>query len=347
MKPALAVLASGPATSIQDLGRPGYYRHGVTESGVMDQHAWYEGVALLDQSVSDAVTSRYAAIEFSEYGGRFQCTGAPLPLALSGAEFQAGIDGQPIRWHSTHLLQPGQVLEVGTIRSGCYGLLSVPGGFDVPLVLGSHSTHLRSGFGGLNGRTLQPGDQLRIAGYADANPSVGLSLEQADYFGQRKIRVLWGPQARYFSEDTRQRFVATCFRISSHRDRMGARLHFDGEPFVSSLGLGGVSDAVCVGDIQITGDGQPAVLLADRQPTGGYPRIATVVTADIPAFVQIRPGEEFVFEPTDMHNAQQALLEFRKRVTRLRQQCRKRVRDPSEVADLLAMQLISGVTRGD
>jgi allophanate hydrolase len=333
----LIVRAPGLHATIQDLGRPGYQRQGVAEGGAVDPRALHVGAALLGQS------PELAAVELVGIGGRFEAFGDAVRVALTGAPFKARLDGRPVRWGTSFLVQPGAVLEIGAVEpdGGVYGYLHVGGGVDVPPVLGSRSTHLRAGFGGVEGRALRAGDRL-VAG-ADPGGPVERTVDEPWSRPPAVVRFLWGVQATEFADDARKRFTETMFTVTPARDRMGMKLGFTGEPFVTERSLTLISDAVVLGDVQIPGDGQPIVLLADRQPTGGYPRIATVITADLPALAQLPVGATFRFRPVDDATAVRALAEHVRTLASLPEQVRPFVRPIDDVAFLLSVNLIDGV----
>ena len=332
--PHLLVVEPGLHGAIQDLGRPGRQRQGVNEGGALDPRALHEGAALLGQEPG------LAALEMTLVGGTFRAEGAPLRVALTGARCPATVDGRPVAWHTAFTLEPGQVLAVGKAEDGLYAYLHLAGGIDVPEVLGSRSTHLRAGFGGLEGREIRAGDHL-VAGAPSATDEVAV-LDLAPTPPPQTIRVLPGVHEEEFEADERQRFYATTFTLSPKRDRMGVRL--DGAaPFTPARGRTLISDAVVLGDVQVPGDGQPIVLLADRQPTGGYPRIATVITADLAAFAQLATGATVRFAEVSPGDAVAALREFRARLEDLPRHVRRR----SAVDPLLAVNLIDGVYEGD
>jgi allophanate hydrolase subunit 2 len=168
---------------------------------------------------------------------------------------------------------------------------------DVPLVLGSRATNLTVGLGGFKGRALKAGDRLGFAAPGQAAPA------ELRPHTEGSIRVLWGLHADLFDQAVRQRFVETAFQISPSLDRMGVRLIDPGQSFRNQRRLTLVSDAIVPGDIQILGDGTPIVLMRDHQPIGGYPRIATVVSADFDRFAQLRPGSEVRFRPVTLEHA--------------------------------------------
>ncbi len=339
MTRALEVLSAGPSVTVQDRGRPGWQRYGVTEGGALDRWALAEGQVLL------GLPEEAAAIEMIGFGGRFRPLGGAIVAALSGAPFRAKLDGEALDWGGSFRMAPGEVLDIGPAVGGNVGYLTLAGGIDLPQALGARATHLRAGFGGFEGRALAAGDHIPLLPDKGAKPGLGLPAPVPGS-DPCEIRVLWGPQAERFSASERQRFAETLFRISTKRDRMGARLESDSSPLVAESGLGGLSDAVSLGDIQVPGDGRPLVLLADRQPTGGYPRIATVITADLSRFVQLPSGATLTFRPIEEDEALNALADWRQRLKSLPGSIRPRLRDPRDMPDLLAYDLISGATDG-
>jgi len=331
----LEVVDAGLHAAVQDLGRPGLQRAGVAEGGALDPRALYEGAALLGQDPG------LAALEMTLGGGRFRAVGGAVRVALTGACCAATVDGRPVAWHTAFSLRAGEELAIGKAEGGVYAYLHLSGGIDVPEVLHARSTHLRAGFGGLEGREIRAGDVLP-AGTAACGDEAVASLDVAPEPPLETVRILWGVHAEEFGDDERARFLATTFRVSPKRDRMGVRLDGAAEPFAPARGLTLISDAVVLGDVQVPGDGVPIVLLADRQPTGGYPRIATVITADLPAFAQLPTGAPVRFRAVAPGDAVAALREHRARLAALEDD----VRVGPAVDPLLAVNLIDGVYEG-
>lgn len=339
MTAQLEVLSAGPCVTVQDRGRPGLQRYGVAGGGALDPYALAEGAALLGNP-PDA-----AALELFGLGGSFRALERPLRFALSGAVMPAAkiaLDAsrEPLAWRSSSVLQPGEVLEIGAAAEGPVGYLHLGGGVATTPVLGSRAVHLRAGIGG--GR-LEAGDHVPVGD--DKGRADRLTLPQPGYLAEREIRVLWGPQVELFDAAERQRFLDTAFTVSTHRDRMAARL--EGGAFKASAQLTGLSAAVSLGDIQVPGDGTPLVLLADRQPTGGYPRIATIITADLPAFAQMPSSTPFRFVLVEREAAVKALKAWRDAVKALASQVQPLVRDPRSIPDLLSYNLIDGMVSVD
>ncbi|MBZ0129109.1 MAG: biotin-dependent carboxyltransferase family protein [Rhodobacteraceae bacterium] len=330
----LEILSVAPTTTVQDRGRSGFLRYGVTGGGAMDVFALAEGQALLGND-ADA-----AALEFAAFGGRFRAKGG-FWVATSGAEMALAVNGAAMGWRRSFRLEDGDIVDVGAAMRGVYGYLHVTGGLQTEVVLGSRATHLRAGFG----HVPSAGDLLAV-GKADREASAWVLPEPA-YFQQSTLRLMWGPQSEYFTKAERDRFAAANFIIRPERDRMGIRVQPDCGPVHADAGLTIASDAINLGDIQITGDGTPAILLADRGPSGGYPRIATLATADIPALAQMQVGAKFRLEVVTREQAVALLAAFRERIRALPGQMAPALRDPRDMGDLLSYNLIGGVMRGD
>ena len=294
-KDFLKIVSAGPGLTVQDRGRPGYQRYGLAESGAMDRLAHIEGAVLLRNDPAAPV------VEMFRMGGVFQAVGRDVRIALTGAEMKAHINGEPASWNACHLLPEGGRLKIGPAINGVYGYLSVGGGVDLEPQLGSCATHLRAGIGGYQGRPLKAGDLLPIG--PDKAAAAGRTIEPLQRFESAPIRIIWGPQRDMFPPSEQQRFLGVSYRVTERMDRMGVCLHMDDDPLLADNHLSGVSDAVVHGDIQIAGDGRPVVLMADRPTTGGYPRIATIATADLPAFAQIPPGRMVEFQLIEVEDA--------------------------------------------
>ena len=339
---AFKVLEAGPSLTIQDLGRPGYQRFGITEGGVIDRWALAEGNTLLGNDLNTA------ALEMATIGGKFTVTGTPIVMATSGAEMDLKLDGTDVPWRSSFTVLPGQVVHCGVARHSVYSYLHVQGGFDVATVLDSRATHIRSGFGGHMGRRLCSGDKIPLSLDSSLNTNVTpLKLPAPEYLKRETIRVLWGTQAHVFGDKQRELLLQSEFAVTVERDRMGARLATDAGSLAAETGLTGISDAVLAGDIQVAGDGVGTVLLADRQPTGGYPRIATVISADLDAIAQIPVNRPFRFSLVSTDEAVDALLKRKQKIAALSDQLQAVVRSPADVPDLLSYNLVDGVVAAE
>ena len=272
--------------SFQDGGRPGYRHLGVPLSGALDG-GW---LAIANALVGNP--SATVALEIRLRGPRLRAT-QPVTLALAG-EFSARIEdaaGQSRaagNWRSLALAE-NEILDTGFLKSGI-GYLAVRGGFDLPAVLGSRSTYARAGFGGIEGRAIKAGDSLKVGVGA---PPILLRLPRSPRQTDGPLRVIAGPQRDYFSDAAWATFLDAEFTVSRAADRMGLRL--DGPRLSHTRGSDIISDAVTPGAIQVPGDGRPIVLLADCQTVGGYPKIATVIAADLPRLGHALPGQTLRF----------------------------------------------------
>ena len=298
---ALEVLRAGVLTTVQDRGRIGCQRFGVTVSGAMDDVALRVGNILVGNEQSAA------GLEISFLGPRIRFR-ADVTLALTGAEVDVDLDGQPAPWYEAFRARAGQVLDLRHCTRGMRAYLTVAGGIDVPVRLGSRSTSLAAGFGGFEGRPLRDGDVLSVGptiGQTARGCACGVSQRWRPVFGSPQIvRVVFGPQDGAFTEAGRRTLLDATYEISPSSDRMGYRLE---GPAIEHAGPADIiSDWIPLGGIQVPGNGKPIVLLADRQTTGGYTKIATVISPDIPKLVQLRPGEAVRFRAVTVGEAEAA-----------------------------------------
>lgn len=284
-----------PLTTIQDSGRVGMLAHGVSASGPMDLGA-YRRAGLRAGAVGDG------GVEFTRAGLDLTITSGELRVGWDGGDFTALVNGASVAWPGSALLKSGDRLSITPGARGNYGYLRFGPALDLEPVMGSVATSTRAQIGGIEGRMLRSGDTLDFtgAGLAPVEPPF-------EAVSDGPIRVVWGLHAEYFAPAVRQKFVIEPFRVSPAFDRMGVRLSDSSGVFGGASILSLVSDPVLPGDVQILGDGTPIVLMRDHQPTGGYPRIATVITADLDRFAQLRPGAEIVFQPVTVAHAQDIL----------------------------------------
>lgn len=290
----IEILDAPLPASFQDGGRPGYRHLGVPLSGALDA-GW---LAIANTLVGNPPAT--VALEIRLRGPRLRAT-RPLTLALTG-EFSARIEdaaGQSRaagNWRSLTLAQ-NEILDTGYLKSGI-GYLAVQGGFDLPAVLGSRSTYARAGFGGIEGRAIEAGDFLKVGVGA---PPISLRLPQPPRLADGPLRLIAGPQRDYFTDAAWATFIDAEFSVSREADRMGLRL--DGPRLTHTRSSDIISDAVTPGAIQVPGDGRPIVLLADCQTVGGYPKIATVIAADLPRLGHALPGQTLRFVEVSLEQA--------------------------------------------
>ena len=281
---ALEIVAPGLQDTVQDLGRVGYGPIGVNPAGAADRAALVAGNRLLGNP------DGAAALEMTLVGPQIRFT-APGRIVLSGADFRATLNHLPLPVGAVRVVKPGDDLRFASTppKRGARAYLCLQGGIDVPLQLGSWSTDLTAGFGGLEGRPLRSGDHLAVGtlhGDRGREPGFINSIRPT-------LRVMPGPQRDRFSDDTWRLFLESPFTISPSSNRMGIRL--DGPPLVPQGGADIISEGMVTGAIQVTGSGQPIVALPGRATIGGYPKIAVVVAADLDALGQLKPGDRVMF----------------------------------------------------
>ena len=288
----LRVLAAGPGVTIQDGGRRGFLRFGVTESGPMDRFSH----ATANRAAGVALDS--AAIEVSLGGIELTVEGMPLTLSVAGGSFDIRRDNEKFPAACLVRMQPGQKLAVRAGSAGAWCYIAACGRFDLKPMLGSVSMHTRSSIGG-NGVYAE--GTLRVI--PSESPALETSQIVAPWIEAQgaKIRVILGPQDDYFDPVQIKAFFDTMWTISNRSDRMAYLL--EGPQMKHAAGFNIVSDGTAPGSIQVPGEGRPIVLMADRPPTGGYPKIATVIGADLGRLTQFRPGQEFQFQLSSIDEA--------------------------------------------
>jgi len=275
---ALLVEECGAGASIQDWGRTGFRRFGVATAGAMDRLSLAHANALVGNP-PDA-----AAVEFVLLGGRFRVESASVAAAVSGPGVCMDVAGRRVAPGTGALAAVGETLSVHRMRGGVYGYLAVSGGLAGSLRMGSRSVHARSGIGG---RPLAVGDRLAVLGM-DGPVSAAPRRIAVPAHSNDPIRAVPGPQNDWFPPETLDRFFSVDWTLSARSDRMGCRLA--GPRLKHAKGYNIVSDGVLAGSVQVPGDGRPLVLLRDCPTTGGYPKIATVITADLGRLAQLPPG---------------------------------------------------------
>ncbi len=293
----LGITAIGPVSSVQDGGRHGAQRYGLTPSGAMDRTA----LAAANTLVGNAAFA--AAIEIGPFGAAFTAGGGTVRVALAGASRSADIAGRAVASDTSMTLAEGETLTLGFARGGSFSYLAIEGGIKGEPVFGSLSVNARAGLGSPYPRPLQAGDELQTtaaSGAAEQRIDLPAAIDGP-------IRVLPGPQDDEFG-DAIKLFLDSEWKISPTSDRMGYRL--DGPVIRHLHGHNIVSDGTVNGSIQIPGNGAPIVLMPDRGTTGGYPKIATVISADLGRFAQMPAGKGLRFKAVSMAEAQAEARRF-------------------------------------
>ncbi|MHC8286960.1 5-oxoprolinase subunit C family protein [Pseudomonas sp. XS1P51] len=291
------VLNPGLLTTLQDGGRVGYEDRGVPPSGALDELSFAIANALVGNPAGTG------ALEFTLVGGRFRVGQGGCVIAVTG-DMEVFIDEQPVGLYQCHVLRSGAVLKVGRALSGARGYLAVAGGFAAEPVLGSVSTLMRGELGGFAGRAITKGDDLPLTAPSQYLPLAARAPAQR-FLPQREhrpLRVVLGPQQEHFSRIEIDRFLSESFQVSAQSDRMGYRMT---GPVIAHLkGFNIVSDAISTGSVQIPGSGHPIIAMHDRQTTGGYPKIATVIRADLARLGQLKPGDWLTFAEVSVEEAE-------------------------------------------
>jgi biotin-dependent carboxylase-like uncharacterized protein len=297
---SLIVTSVGPASSVQDGGRHGAQRYGLTPSGAMDQLA----LAAANCLVGNALLA--ASIEIGPFGAAFTARGGAVRIALAGAPRSADIAGRGVTFDSSVMIADGQTLTLGFARGGSFSYLAIEGGIEGEPMFGSLAVNARAGLGSPYPRPLQAGDAFEVKA-ASSGPERRIELPPS---AKGPIRVVLGPQDDEFAEDMKALFLDSEWKISATSDRMGYRL--DGPVIRHLNGHNIVSDGTVDGSIQVPGNGAPIVLMRDRGTSGGYPKIATVISADFGRFAQIPAGTGFQFKALGMAEAQLEAKAFAK-----------------------------------
>lgn len=294
----LAVSSIGPASSVQDGGRYGAQRYGLTPSGAMDRL----GLAAANCLAGNAQMT--PAVEIGPYGAGVTARDGAVRVGLSGAPRSADIGGRSIAWDTSVTIAEGETLKLGIARGGSFSYLAIEGGIKGEPMFGSLAVNARAGLGSPYPRPLQAGDELSVA-VASAGPERRIDLPAA---ASGPIRLTLGPQNDEFADDAINLFLDGEWKISATSDRMGYRL--EGPAIKHLHGHNIVSDGTVNGSIQVPGSGQPIVLMCDRGTSGGYPKIATVITADFGRFAQIPAGTPFRFKAVSIEEAQAEARKF-------------------------------------
>ncbi|MEW9501024.1 biotin-dependent carboxyltransferase family protein [Jeotgalibacillus marinus] len=312
----IRVKEPGLLSTVQDEGRHGFQQFGVITSGVMDPFALRIANLLVGNDEKEAaieVTLTGPTIEFEE----------DALIAICGADFSAVLDEEPLPLWRPVVVKKGSTLHMKFSKTGCRAIIAMGGGLDLPFIMNSKSTYVRAGIGGFDGRAFDKGDVINGKPLSKTSSQIVRSLTKktrkaltakwsissvylAELYNRKTIRVIKGRQYDDFSAESQQDFWNEQYKLSSQSDRMGFRLNGPNLERIVSEDL--LSEAVAFGTIQVPSDGQPIILLADRQTIGGYPKMGQVASVDLPALAQKKPGETMQFQEVSHQEAQRLLL---------------------------------------
>jgi biotin-dependent carboxylase-like uncharacterized protein len=299
---AIEVLAPGPLTTLQDWGRFGYGRYGVPPSGALDTFSLRAANLLVGNKENEA------CLEITMFGLRIK-TLRDVAIAITGGDLRPFCNDKPLSMWASSILKEGDTLSLRGVKGGCRSYLAIGGGFSLTEVMGSRSTNLSSEFGGLGGRALIKGDVL-----SSNSPHLYLKAEGRRfpqdlipfYGNEWRLRVIFGPQDDQFTEKGKKTFISSPYHVSSHSDRTGIRLTGPIIERSPEVGESIISEGVIPGTIQVPGDAQPIIILVEIV-TGGYRKIATIITADISKVGQAKPGDQIHFQQVGLEEAHRIL----------------------------------------
>ena len=322
----IEIVDPGSFTTVQDLGRNGYQKYGIPPSGAIDPYSLQLANLLVGNEKGEAgleATISGPTIEFAE----------ATWFAIAGTGWVPRLNDSEIPLWRSIRAEAGDTLSFDDVDDGARAYIAFSGGVDVPPVLGSKSTNVRAEIGGLGGRALQSGDALDIGSGNDVTAQEIPERYHPD-LDFDDVRVILGPQDDHFSEAGIDTFLDSTFTVQSDSDRMGIR--FDGPSIEHSTGADIISEGTAGGAVQVPENGKPIVLLSDRQTTGGYAKIATVIDADLPKLAQMRPADEASFSEVSLeaaYEARERQLETIAEVERLLQDEELIAEEPIETSD--------------
>ncbi|SFR13209.1 biotin-dependent carboxyltransferase family protein [Desulfoscipio geothermicus] len=300
----LRIIKPGLLTTIQDRGRFHYQKWGVPVAGAMDEYALRVGNILVGNHENEG------ALEITLFGPEIEFL-APGLVAITGADLGARLNDLDCALWRSFRVRKGDILQFTGLRSGCRAYLAVAGGFKIPEIMGSKSTYLRGSIGGMDGRALREGDELENEIQVN---NINLTVREAPPAYRYKpansqvVRVILGPQHDAFTQEGIMTFLDSEYKVAPESDRMGCRL--DGPAIRHKNGADIISDGIAMGSIQVPGNGKPIIMLADRQTTGGYAKIATVITPDLWKIAQAKPGDSLRFTKVTLEQAHKIYRQY-------------------------------------
>lgn len=293
----IEIITPGILTTVQDFGRVGVMKNGFTQNGAMDRYSMTVANRLCGNCDSAPV------LEMTVLGVTARFTQDTV-VCVSGADFGAKINDKPIKRNKAYKINKGDILSMGAAKSGMRAYLAVAGGIVGEYVFGSASTNLKFAFGGHFGKKLQSGDVLSIGTGAFPLGEIDKwEIPESEYSKDAQLRVVLGPQNEMFTDEDIRLFLSQEYEVNAQSDRMGIRL--SGEPLKSKNGMDIISDGIVFGSVQVPNSGEPIILMADHQTTGGYAKIATVISVDLPRASQLSVGNTVRFKSVTVDEAEQ------------------------------------------
>lgn len=308
----ITVEAPGILTTVQDAGRFGYQQYGVSPAGPMDTRSFQIANLLAGNRRGEG------ALEITVAGPRLRFDEANM-IAITGGNLSPSINGEPVPMYQALQVRAGDVLSFGMVcGNGCRGYVAFSGGLDIPLVMGSKSTLMRNQIGGVKGRKLETGDVIGFTAPKTELPHMEKRILKPEAFpsGEITLRVVTGPQDTAFSEEELRRFFWYGAEITNEFDRMGCRLKRE-KPLRHLKDGNIITDGIAFGSIQVPTNGQPIIMLADRQSTGGYTKLGTVISTDLPLLAQSLPGCRVRFVRVSLKLAQELYIRQKKKLDAL------------------------------
>ena len=298
---SITVLNPGLLTTVQDQGRIGYQQFGVSVSGVMDPRSASLANILVGNDEKEAV------LECTMMGPHLQFNQANC-IAITGGDLMPTLDGKPIPNYTAVKVEAGQVLKFTMPKTGCRAFIAFAGGLDIPEVMGSRSTYMKAKIGGVEGRKLAKDDVIGFRAPKAELKNMNFRSMASEFVPRKEytVRVVLGPQDDYFTDAGIQTFLSEVYSVTAEFDRMGCRL--EGAVIQHKEGGDIISDGIAFGAIQVPSSGKPIIMLGDRQTTGGYTKIANVISVDFRILAQLKQGDKVRFEQVSVKFAQDALL---------------------------------------
>lgn len=317
---------AGLMTSVQDLGRFGYQQYGVSVSGAMDHIAARLANILVGNDENEGfleVTIMGPVIEFLD----------PAVIAIAGGDLQPQINNIPVALNKGIALNKGDCLSFKGMKKGCRSYVAFAGGIEVPVIMGSKSTFLKAQIGGYEGRALKAGDILSTGALKTSIGDLSareISENFYDYGSETvKLRVVLGPQDDAFTDEGLDTLFSSVYSVTNNCDRMGYTL--EGKEIQHQDGADIISDGIAMGAIQVPSKGNPIIMMADRQTTGGYTKIGNIITADLPKVAQAKPGDKIIFIRSSLNEAHMLIKELESRINEAKKQLEVQAQHKREI----------------